>query len=428
MSFNTSSLQGHSFSFARQPILSRHSEIVAYELLYRDHPAQPYSHFSNPLLATANVVVSGLIEQGIHLYANQCDCYINIPAEALPLAAGWIAPKERIVLEILEDVPADAENIAHVIQLKSQGYRIALDDFVLTDATRAFLPYADIIKIDLLATDLKTIAAQWEVLKSYGATLLAEKVETFEQWQACVAQGFDLFQGYFFSKPENIHGKTFHSSQASVFQLINQVCDPDVSVDELEVMIKRDPVLYFRLMRYASNLCLKKDVKLNSIKQAVMMIGLTRLKAFLVLLSVTRVAPQSDAAIGQMFIVASMVEAAAAETGQLKADMGFLIGVLYSIAKAMGQSLPALLQELKLSTEVQHQLLQGDLQDQAFSYENLAQCADRFSRQTCYMCSDCGTRRYRMQYHYQNAIQWSDRLIHTFTVQDDSVVEGEPLS
>ncbi|OPX55066.1 EAL and HDOD domain-containing protein, partial [Oceanospirillum multiglobuliferum] len=408
---------GRFFAFARQPILSRHSEIVAYELLYRDHPEQQSSHFSNPLLATANVVVSGLIEQGIQLYANNSDCYINIPAEALPLAAEWIAPKERIVLEILEDVPASTDNIAHIIQLKEQGYRIALDDFILNDNTKALLPFADIIKIDLLAMDMPTIATHWAELKSYGAIMLAEKVETFEQWQSCVRQGFDLFQGYFFSKPENINGKTFHSSQAQIFQLLHQVCDPNVSINQLEQVIKQDPILYFRLMRYASNLCLKKEIKLQSVKQAVMMIGLTRLKAFLMLLSVTRMASQSDAAIGQMFIVASMTESAAADIDQLEADTGFLVGVLYSIANAMGKSLAGLLDELKLSTDIMNSLFSKPNNPGALSYQALAQCADRFSRQTCFMCTDCGARRNRMQHHYQNAIQWSDRLINTFTTR-----------
>lgn len=409
--------QDYSYAFARQPILDRDSELVAYELLYRDSVKDASASVMHPVLATAQVLMSSMFEQGESIIATGKKLYINVPEQALDWVEDWVCPKQQVVIELLEDVPATEANIIKVARLKEAGFKIALDDFSLDSGSRGFLPYADIVKIDLMVASREQVEQWWPELKSYPIALLAEKVESHEQWQWCRSLGFDLFQGYFFARPENVSGKTFCSSHLQVLSLINKLSDPRVSIPELEGIIKTDPWLYLRLMRYASNLCLGRDINISSVRQAIMMIGMVRLKAFLMLISVTRVTAQSDASIAQMFIVAYMTEALAADIKQLNPDTAFLAGTIQSISVALGSSVKAMIAELKLSDELKALLLQDHIEGE-YSYMSIARCAERFSRQGCDSCTRCYMPILGVQQHYEQALRWSDSLMNTLVEEE----------
>lgn len=410
--------QSHSYTFARQPILDCDSELVAYELLYRDSAQDVSADIMHPVLATAQVLMSSMFEQGESIIATGKKLYINVPEQALDWVEDWVCPKEQVVIELLEDVPVTEENIAKVARLKQKGYKIALDDFSLDSPAKGFLSYADIVKIDLMAVSRKEVEQWWPTLKSYPLILLAEKVESQEQWQWCKSLGFDLFQGYFFARPENVTGKTFCSSHLQVLSLINKLSDPAVSISELEGIIKTDPWLYFRLMRYASNLCLKRDISISSVRHAIMVVGMVRLKAFLMLISVTRVTAQSDASIAQMFIVAYMAEALAGDIQELDPDTAFLAGTIQAISVALGSSVKAMVTELKLADELKQLLEQGHIEGGDFNYMSIAECAEKFSRQGCGSCTSCYMPTLRVQQHYEQALRWSDSLMNTLVEEE----------
>ncbi|MAC46282.1 MAG: hypothetical protein CMI12_05425 [Oceanospirillum sp.] len=410
--------QNHSYAFARQPILDRDSELVAYELLYRDSVKDEAAAVIHPVLATAQVLMSSMLEQGESILLTGKELYINVPEQALDWVEDWVCPKEQVVIELLEDIPATEDNIAKVDALKKKGYKIALDDFTIDSLAKGFLPYADIVKIDLMAVSREQIEQWWPILKRYSLILLAEKVESHEQWLWCKAQGFDLFQGYFFARPENVSGKTFCSSHLQVLDLINKLSDPAVSISELEGIIKTDPWLYYRLMRYASNLCLKREISISSVRHAIMVIGMVRLKAFLMLISVTRVAAQSDASIAQMFIVAYMAEALAGDIQELNTDTAFLAGTLKAISVALGCSVKVMVAELKLADELKQLLEQGYMESGDFNYMSIAECAEKFSRQGCDSCTGCYMPTLRVQQHYEQALRWSDSLMNTLVEEE----------
>ncbi len=407
-----------SYAFARQPILDCDSNVVAYELLYRDNVEHSSAVVKNPVLATAQVLVSSMLEQGESIIETGKLLYINIPEQALDWVEDWAIPREQVVIELLEDIPPTLDNLRKIAHLKKQGCQIALDDFIYTEESKVFLQYADIVKIDLMAVSRAEVEQWWPILKQYDVLLLAEKVETHEEWLWCEQQGFDLFQGYFFARPENVSGKTFLSSHLQLLSLISRLGNPSIAISELEEIIKKDPWLYYRLMRYASNLCLKKDIRIGSVRQAIMMVGLVRLKAFLMLISVTRVANQSDASIAQMFIVAHMSEALAGDAEGLNSDTGFLAGTMLAIAAALGRPVEQMVAELKLSEELQ-QIFEQDFDGQGVpTYMAVAQCAEKYSQQRCRACTDCYMSNDYVQQYYEQALRWSDSLMNTLAEEE----------
>lgn len=412
------------YVFARQPILDSEQNVIAYELLYRSHKNSTSALIEQPVMATAQVLVSSLLEKGDTLSDTDKWLFINLSEQALEWVEDWALPKDRVVIELLETIPATSRNLARVSELKKKGYRIALDDYAFDEMTKAFLPLADIVKIDVMNTTRGEIEQVLPELNRYPVTLLAEKVESEEQYRWCMAAGFELFQGYYFAMPEKVTGRTFLSSELQLISLINRLCDPTVEVSELEELIKSDPWLYYRLMRYVSNLCLKKDTQISSVRQAILMVGLVRLKAFIMLMSVTRMAECTDAVIARVFMVAAMSEFMAEEKEGLDGDKGFLVGTFLAISMVLSCSTSQLIAELKLSDDVKRLFVQENNPHQAhneevdLNYLDMARCAEQYSRQGCSACAECAAPEISIQRHYEEAIKWSDRLI--YSLEEDS--------
>ena len=188
---------------SRQPIYRADATVLGYELLYRDGD-NDRALFSDGARATAHVLVNTLIEIGLDEVVGRHLAFINFERTLLLSKYCETLPPERVVIEILETVEPDTVLLRRLDQLRSKGYRIALDDFVCTQPYSPFLEFANFVKFDLSTTDWPTIEITAENLRKYPLELIAEKVETLEQFDRCKAMGFPNFQGYFFCCPQNI--------------------------------------------------------------------------------------------------------------------------------------------------------------------------------------------------------------------------------
>ena len=120
---------------------------------------------------------------------------------------------------------------------KEDGYTIALDDYIFTDDKTPMFDIIDIIKIDLLECDRDKLADEVSRLKSYNVKLLAEKVETQEEFEMCRQLGFDYYQGYFFSKPNIVSGQSLKANRVSLMKMLAMLQDPDCDIKDLENQI-----------------------------------------------------------------------------------------------------------------------------------------------------------------------------------------------
>ncbi|MBV8563168.1 MAG: EAL domain-containing protein, partial [Actinobacteria bacterium] len=205
---------------ARQPIFTTSLEVCGYELLYRSTPAAETSGLVQPsareeTVASASTLTAALTDIGLDAIVGDRPAWVNVGAAFLFDDLAHALPPQRVVLEVLESVPATEEMVETLSSLKADGYRLALDDFVAQPLLEPLVELADVIKIDVLALDWKRVEQQIETLSPFKVKLLAEKVETYEVLERCRDAGFELFQGYFLSKPRLVTDARV-SAEASV--------------------------------------------------------------------------------------------------------------------------------------------------------------------------------------------------------------------
>lgn len=272
-------LRVREFFLARQPILDRNQTLVAYELLFRNAAVGP-ANVTSDLSATA-AVIAHASQLGLGKVIGDALGYLNVDAAVLMSDIFQFLPREKVVLEIIESVKVTPEILARVEQLVQEGFRFALDD-VITDSTdvRQLLPLADVIKIDLRDMPLSALLKLAPQFKLANKKLLAEKVESQEQFQTCLQLGFDYFQGYYFAKPVVLRGKKLSPSQLAVIHLLNLV-NSDADTAEIEAHIKKDVSLCFNLLRLVNTPAVGARQRIDSISQALMILGRNQLQRWL---------------------------------------------------------------------------------------------------------------------------------------------------
>ena len=181
-------------------------------------------------------------------------------------------------LEILEDELLDERFVHALIELKRQGYRLALDDFQYTVSAERLLGLVDVVKLDLVAMGHDRLKREVARLKSYGVALLAEKVETREDHAWCVEHGCDLFQGFFFCQPELVHKRGIAANRAAMLEVVAALQDPTVQLTQLDRMISRDVAMSFRLLRYINSAFFGLRFEVSSIGQALALLGIDNLR------------------------------------------------------------------------------------------------------------------------------------------------------
>lgn len=270
------------FFLARQPILNREQSLVAYELLFRS-AAVGSADVSDDLAATA-AVIAHASELGMENVIGNALGFVNTDATVLMSDFISFLPSEKVVLEILETVKVTAQLIQRVTELADAGFAFALDDVVAdSDDVQKLLPMVKIIKIDLLNMDQGTLVRLAHRFKQAGKTLLAEKVETIEQFQQCLDLGFDYFQGYYFARPRILSGKKLSPSQLTIVRLMALIMT-DADTPEIELCIKQDVSLGLTLLRLVNTPAFGLAQRINSLKQALVLLGRRQLQRWLQIL------------------------------------------------------------------------------------------------------------------------------------------------
>jgi EAL and modified HD-GYP domain-containing signal transduction protein len=272
-----------------------------------------------------------------------------------------LLPPARSVIEILEIVEPDAEIVASCAAAKQAGYRLALDDFVFRPEYEALLPYADLIKVDFLATDRDERISLGQRFAARGIKMLAEKVETHEEFQEALDAGYELFQGYFFCKPEMLKSKDVGATKTSLAMLICEVNRPDFDFDSVEKIIKQEVALSVKLLRYLRSAGFGWRHEVTTIAQALRILGERATRKWASLVAVTMMGDDKP----QELVTASLIRAQFCEEvgaklagGDRGADL-FLVGLLSTLDAMLDRPLGDLLDEMSLKDDVTS-ALRGD--------------------------------------------------------------------
>jgi len=265
---------------ARQPVFRADESVWGYELLFRSGE-ENMAFIDDESQATSSVIVDGLA-MALEGMDPSAKILINFPEQMLIDDTGFALPKETCVVEVLENVRPCKETLNAARKLKKAGYTLAVDDYFGQPELKPFIELADIVKVDVLEfnDDREAIA---EILKGIpdGALLLAEKVEDNESFQALKEMGFDLFQGFFFSRPEIIPGKKLSTNEMTKLQLLAELSKAEFKAARLAEILQSDPNLAYRLLRYINSVGFGLRQKVTSLKRAVDMMGLLQAKQWL---------------------------------------------------------------------------------------------------------------------------------------------------
>lgn len=325
--------------------------------LFRSN-AENQAHVIDGDVATGQVLLNALVEIGLDNLVGSRLAYINFTRRFL-MDENLLPPdKSRIVLEVLEDIEPDDEFVAALERVSLAGYRIALDDFVFAEKYRPLVKLANTVKLDVRMLGRKQLQENVKVLRDLGVKeLLAEKVETLDEFEFCKGLGIDLFQGYFLSKPKIISGKTVPSNRMVTLQLLAQLQDPKVRLDQLETIIGRDVTLCFKLLQSVNSSAMGLRRKVESIRQAIMLLGFDRLRMLVSLISLSGFTEAPKAMMATALIRAKMCELLGVELKREDSSSFYLAGLFSLLEVLLGRPLAEVVGALNLTDDVKEAIL-----------------------------------------------------------------------
>ena len=265
---------------ARQPIFDASSKVFGYELLYRSGLDNRFGQVDGEL-ASLSVLSDSAFVFGLEALAGNSRAFVNFTRSALVNRYARLLPPDRLVVEILEDVEVDDEVRAACVELKQDGYLIALDDFDPKGPTRSLVDLADIVKVDFMAYP-DPLARQRiaDPLLRYGIKLLAEKVETAEDARQARQLGYTYTQGYYYARPEISVGTRSSGFKPNRLQLLRELSGVDPDLKAVEEMLRRDPSLSYQILKYLNSAAFGLRHRVSSIRQAVVMLGQAGLRTW----------------------------------------------------------------------------------------------------------------------------------------------------
>lgn len=270
---------------ARQPIFNVFKKVVAYELLYRESEENYFPSHVSPDIATSNMLVNTFLDTKIEVITGGKPAFINFSETALLKGFTHLAPSNKIIIEVLETVEPTEEVYQTFRSLYHQGYKIAMDDFTFDPRWERFLKFVKIIKVDLQSHPLDSIAKELNYLKkSFNGHLLAEKVETYEEFSQAREMGFKYFQGYFFCKPQIIKNNAIDFSNNLLMQIYVEAVKPELDFDRINRLFKQDAGLTAKLFRYMKNAMPRMKEEVCSIKSALVRLGTDLIRRFTLVL------------------------------------------------------------------------------------------------------------------------------------------------
>ena len=394
---------------ARQPILNRGRELFAYELLFRSSLQNSCEGLNLEMASTSVLDTSFLI--GFEKITAGHPMFINCPRDFLLRDYLSLFPPNSVVVEILESVKPDQEIVDVCRRLKQTGYTIALDDFVDSPEWAPLVEITEIIKVDFRLTDRQEQSAIVARYAGKKIRMLAEKVETQEEFAAATQMGYSLFQGYFFCRPEMMQHHDLPASKLAYLELLHAATALEFDVQELALKIKHEPSLTFRLLRYLNSAAFGLRAEIHSVAHALSLLGERELRKWIAVVSVGVLADgKPDELMVVPLVRGRFCELLAPLAGMPgHASDLFLLGLLSVMDAILDKPLDSILEELPVRKEIK-----DALQAQTGLYWQLLEIAIAHERadweRVSALVSETGMDEEKVSSLYVSAVDWSTDL------------------
>jgi len=360
---------------ARQPILDESGQVFGYELLYRGAPGDTACAVRSDF-ASASVITSAMLDLGLDTLTGGRRAFLNVTGSLVIEQIDALVPPGEVVLELLETIEVTNELIAACKRLKAKGYVLALDDFVAESPAEALLPYVTFVKIDVLSTPMTEVIDLATRLKPLGVTLLAEKVESREVYEQTRDAGYTLFQGYYFCKPVIQMGAAIPAHQMVYIRLLAALSKPDLTMQELEALVKQDVSLSLRVLRFVNSAAVPIRTEVGSIRQALLLIGIEPIRKWASVWCLAGLNPGETPELTTLALVrARSCELVGEQSNLLDASELFVVGLFSLLDVLLSRTMADALDNLPLPPSTADALLgrgnkERSVLDAVIAYEN----------------------------------------------------------
>jgi EAL and modified HD-GYP domain-containing signal transduction protein len=341
----------------RQPIFNRKLKLDAYEILARSDATNVSTVEGDE--ATSQVIINSLIEIGLDKIIGSHPAFFKLTRTFLLDQDLSIFPSSSTVFSIPNEIEVDEPVLEAVRRLKAAGYRIALDNFIFRDELVPLIKEADIVKVDTSRLDEEGIKKHVALVHKIGAKVLAQKVETPQQFNVYQDLGINYFQGYFFAKPSVVSSKRVPANKMTVLQLLAKVNDPNVKMDELSDLVQQDVSLSVKVLKYINSPMNGLSREIESIKQALVLLGVDMIKYWVSIMALADLETEGrpDELITTLLTRAKACELIAQKAGEDNPAAFFTVGLFSALDVMMESTMEDVLGYLPLTQEIQDALL-----------------------------------------------------------------------
>ena len=395
---------------ARQPIFNRTKTIVGYELLFRDSLSNSFPEIDGNT-ASSNVLSNTFLSMGIDKITGGKKAFVNFTQDLVIRQIPLLFPKEILVVELLETIVPTDEVVLACQETVKAGYQLAMDDFIYDLSLESLIALAGIIKFDIRQTPLSDIPGIIKKLSVHSIKFLAEKVETYEEYEDCLKMGFDFFQGYFFSKPQVMQSKDISPSRISLLQIMSEINRAEINLTTVGNMISRDVTISFKLLSYINSAYFFRGRAISTIQQAVLRLGDEGIRRFIPIIFMSSF---SDTKPHEL-IRASVIRARFCELlgnnvrTKLKGVELFTLGLFSMIDAIMDEPIEQVIKKISFSTTIRNALL-SDTGEMA-PFLNLVRSYERGDWADVSRCAEIiGIEDDRIPELYMDALVWSDTM------------------
>ena len=394
---------------ARQAILNRRQHTVAYEIFFREGVENAFPKNVDSNVATSRLVFNQHFNVGFKSLTNGKRALINFSEKGLLERMPTLLPQADIVIEILEDVEPTDEVYEACREMFHQGYRLALDDFLYHKNWDRFINFTRLIKFDIQRTPLSEIATLIpKFRKRKGLKLLAEKVETREDFKQAMDLGFDFFQGYFFCKPEMLVHKDIEAEHHMILIIYHEALKPYFSYDKLSKYFSQDVGLSYKLLRFTNSGLFQLKEPIESIKQALIYLGEEQARKFVCLIATAHLGKNKPLELVRMSIIrARFCEQLARYKDPKSADNAFLVGLFSMVDALLDKPMEGLVAKLPLTQEVKD-ALRGEKNAFFFQLELVKAYESASWYNTNKFANVVGIGEQELPAMYENANKWSE--------------------
>jgi EAL and modified HD-GYP domain-containing signal transduction protein len=398
---------------SRQPIFNAAMREFGYELLYRSD-SEDHAEFSDGDRATAEVILN-TFEIGLEELVGKHLAFINFDRDLIVTPYCESLPKDKAVLELVSSVELDEELLVRLDDLNAKGYRIAVTTHSISKRDYPLLELVHFVRLDVTSRDWTAVERLVGGVRQFPLQLIAERVETIEQFEHCKNLGFDYFQGYFFCKPQLVEGKQIPVNRLSTLRMLATLNDPQTNIREVENAIIRDVRLSYKLLRYANSAMCGLQRPVDSIRHAIVLVGLEKIRIWASLLLLYGFDDKASDIMVTGAMRARMCEQLAKAQGISNSNSLFLVGLLSVLDALIGQPMGRALAALPLTAAVSDAILyeKGELGE-------VLKCVLAYERRDWVQAlSGVNLPKEVIRQAYVDAVGWSLRTLGELSAETD---------